>query len=195
MKNINNENEENNKDSIAAIGIGAMIVFIALILVAAVASAVIISTGEKLQQNAQKTGSDTQSEVSGKVRSTNVIVAGANVYRVFFESMPGSGNIAEIDINWQLVCSGSSSPESGDFTTAVLTSTGGVQVTPAGIISPGVPYHVDLNVNGDTPNSCGASDLIAANTNEATLWIHVTGGGSTYENLQFTVDIPGTQVV
>jgi len=36
------ENTNENSDNIAAIGIGAMIVFIALILVAAVAAAVII---------------------------------------------------------------------------------------------------------------------------------------------------------
>ena len=65
-------NEEEN--DWGSIGIGAMIVFIALILVAAVASAVIIQTGEKLQQNAQQSGSDTQQEISGKVSIITVWV-------------------------------------------------------------------------------------------------------------------------
>ena len=61
----NNETQVN--DNWAAIGIGAMIVFISLILVAAVASAVIVQTAEKLQQNAQRTGDDTSDELSGKI--------------------------------------------------------------------------------------------------------------------------------
>ena len=62
---FNNDTQE--QDNWAAIGIGAMIVFISLILVAAVASAVIIQTAEKLQQNAQRTGDDTSDELSGKL--------------------------------------------------------------------------------------------------------------------------------
>ena len=58
-----------------SIGIGAMIVFIALILVAAVASTIIIKTAEELQQNAEQTSSDTRQQISGKVAITDLIVA------------------------------------------------------------------------------------------------------------------------
>ena len=61
------ENTSQEEDTWGAIGIGAMIVFISLILVAAVASAVIIQTAEKLQQNAQNTGDQTSDELSGKL--------------------------------------------------------------------------------------------------------------------------------
>jgi archaellin len=57
-----------------SIGIGAMIVFIALILVAAVASTIIIKTAEELQQNAENTSSDTRSQISGKVSVADVYI-------------------------------------------------------------------------------------------------------------------------
>ena len=66
--------KETKQDELAAIGIGAMIVFIALILVAAVAAAVIIQTAEKLQQNAQASGDDTQEQMSTKLTLINVII-------------------------------------------------------------------------------------------------------------------------
>ena len=102
MKN-NNIKIEN--DELGSIGIGAMIVFIALILVAAVASAVIIQTGEKLQQNAQQTGSDTQQEISGKISINSVFVdISADTYLVFFESSPGSEILTSADIEFQMSC-------------------------------------------------------------------------------------------
>ncbi|MAH98788.1 MAG: hypothetical protein CMA12_05515 [Euryarchaeota archaeon] len=57
-----------------SIGIGAMIVFIALILVAAVASTIIITTAEELQQRAEKTADDTRGEISGKINLVDAFV-------------------------------------------------------------------------------------------------------------------------
>ena len=78
MKN-NKEIKNEQSDTVAAMGIGAMIVFIALILVAAVASAVIIQTAEKLQQNAQTTGDQTQDQMASKVMPLSIIINGATL--------------------------------------------------------------------------------------------------------------------
>jgi archaeal flagellin FlaB len=63
----------NKKKDIGAIGIGAMIVLIAMILVAGVAATVLISTSNTLQIQAMRTGSQTLREVSG----------GLNVYSIY----------------------------------------------------------------------------------------------------------------
>ena len=73
VKNMKNETKNEQRDNVAAIGIGAMIVFIALILVAAVAAAVIIQTAEKLQQNAQTTGQDTTDAMPARVSVIGII--------------------------------------------------------------------------------------------------------------------------
>ena len=74
MSRENFEIEEVRRDESGSIGIGAMIVFIALILVAAVASTIIIKTAEELQQNAEQTSSDTRQQISGKVALVDVII-------------------------------------------------------------------------------------------------------------------------
>ena len=58
---------------VAAIGIGAMIVLIAMILVAGVAASVLISTSNSLQSQALKTGSQTTREVSSGLSVSSVI--------------------------------------------------------------------------------------------------------------------------
>lgn len=119
--NKNTKLEERMKeDQIASIGIGAMIVFIALILVAAVASAVIIQTGEKLQQNAQQTGSDTQEEIGGKINIITIWVGDQNdcdgdeagggngqtdlCITLVFELAAGSEQMSEDQIHWSITC-------------------------------------------------------------------------------------------
>ena len=55
------------KKDVGAIGIGAMIVFIAMVLVAGIAASVLIQTSTKLETQAMKSGQQTIAEVSGGI--------------------------------------------------------------------------------------------------------------------------------
>jgi len=188
------KNNNENNDNLAAIGIGAMIVFIALILVAAVAAAVIIQTAEKLQQNAQSTGDDTTDEMSGKVTVLNVFVNDADNFEVYFRLAAGSDDTADVDILWQLTCddgAGAMDYIAGDFSgSAIDPLDGTVAVTTA---AAGVAYRTTLlaSAGGD---DCGP-DALFTNNVKATLYLHVVGGGTTYDILKVSDSSVGSVVV
>ena len=104
------------RDTEGSIGIGAMIVFIALILVAAVASTIIIKTAEELQQNAENTSSDTRDQISGKVSVADVYITtvadpltttsntDVATMTVIARVSSGSLNVQEGDITWYISC-------------------------------------------------------------------------------------------
>jgi archaellin len=135
---------ERNREE-GSIGIGAMIVFIALILVAAVASTIIIKTAEELQQNAEQTSSDTRKEISGKINIIQALVNtsdGDDVNSMVFTAKvaSGSNNLLVSNINWVLTCGdastygmvaanlGDDSPWGDAIADTVTGGTGGVGV-------------------------------------------------------------------
>ncbi|MBS83874.1 MAG: hypothetical protein CMA90_01795 [Euryarchaeota archaeon] len=187
-----NMNEENN--DWGSIGIGAMIVFIALILVAAVASAVIIQTGEKLQQNAQQSGSDTQQEISGKISIITVWVgdqgtAGAEEITMVFELAPGSEPIADTAVHWAVICDdGAGTPSVVDGDLSAATELDGA--TAVAQFDPGETYMIDLVVGGGAGATCAP-----ALNEEHSMVISANGGGSTYETLYYQSTTQGDQVV
>ena len=61
------------KKDVGSIGIGAMIVFIAMVLVAGIAASVLIQTSTKLEAQAMATGADTTEEVSSGVAVFDIL--------------------------------------------------------------------------------------------------------------------------
>ena len=60
------------KEEVGSIGIGAMIVFIAMVLVAGIAASVLIQTSTKLESQAMKSGQETIAEVSTGISVTEI---------------------------------------------------------------------------------------------------------------------------
>jgi len=100
------------KDNRAQVGIGTLIIFIAMVLVAAVAAAVLIQTSGVLQQKAQATGKQATQEVSSNLmiktiegvrakNSSTVISSSVDLLKIKVGLNVGS---APVDVN-QLVIS------------------------------------------------------------------------------------------
>ena len=158
---------ERNRDE-GSIGIGAMIVFIALILVAAVASTIIIKTAEELQQNAEATSDDTRKEISGKISILQVLVntssitadaADTNVDSLIVTAKVASGSTDVLvqNVEWLLTC--------GDATVyGVVSGNLGLDTSWGEAISDGTTGHPDPNAMSLDSTRYAATDELTAGT-------------------------------
>jgi flagellin FlaB len=201
-----------------SIGIGAMIVFIALILVAAVASTIIIKTAEELQQNAESTSDDTRKEISGKINVLQILVNGTTTADaidsliVTAKVASGSMNVQVEDIDWVITCGGTTygliTGNLGDTDPA-----GGVIDAPESInadymdgsdydatdeLPAGTTFKFDINLDDDTadPNVADGGACKDAGTAGETMEmkIIVDGGGTTILDLKIDSIASGKEV-
>lgn len=186
----NNESHDN----VAAIGIGAMIVFIALILVAAVAAAVIIQTAEKLQQNAQTAGDDTADNMAGKLLIESAFVdttAAGDDYMLFVKLAPGSEITLISQVSFQMFCengavegdSDAATPAGAAATEMTYTEMDGTALNADGELFPGKAYRLVIAAEGG--DDCSADEVLA-DDGEANVFLHVANGGTTFET--FVID-------
>ena len=150
---------ERNREE-GSIGIGAMIVFIALILVAAVASTIIIKTAEELQQNAESTSDDTRKEISGKVNIIQILVNGTGTNDldsliVTAKIASGSTDVQVQDIDWVVGCGGANG-------FGLVTGNLGTTDTSGGVITAGRSESV--NADRLDGSDYAATDELTAGT-------------------------------
>lgn len=187
MKTVRDNQEQ---DTWGAIGIGAMIVFISLILVAAVASAVIIQTAEKLQQNAQRAGDDTSDELSGKLTIMQGFIEGGN-YVLYVRLAPGSDSIPADSVSFQLFCAAGAGYETNPLAQANVqlqsVAAFGAGVDP---MDPQNAYKIQI-----TPGVCTPAAVGALGNPVAQLYLHIESGGTTFETLTVNDPADGNPVI
>jgi archaeal flagellin FlaB len=92
------------KDDNAAIGIGVLIVFIAMVLVAGIAASVLVQTSTTLEMQALKTGSQTVDQVASGIMIEGIegFNSSGSVIRLALELKPRAGS-PDIDLSTTVV--------------------------------------------------------------------------------------------
>ena len=191
-KNAENLRNYGRYDERGSIGIGAMIVFIALILVAAVASTVIIKTAEELQDRAEKTGDDTRDQISGKLIITDVYIAteddadgDIDSLAVIAKLASGSDATLETAMTYMIVC------DSGGFATDTAAvdalNLDGTDIAATTALNSGEMFRFAIPVT-----NCETAAVVGASL---PMTLNVEGGGDTRADLEIETVAIGAKLI
>ena len=182
-----------NDNESGSIGIGAMIVFIALILVAAVASTVIIKTAEELQDRAEKTGDDTRDQISGKLIITDVYIAeeddgdgDIDSLAVIAKLASGSDATLETAMTYMIICDNTGfATDTG--TVDAIELDGATDIAAATALTSGQMFRFNIAVD-----NCDEAAVVGASL---PMTLNVEGGGDTRLDLEIETVAVGAKLI
>lgn len=184
----------------AAVGLGAMIIFIGMILLSAIVSFTIIHITEELAQDSQNTAEDVRRDFANSVLITGAWVYDSYDDMLFMMEFGATGDpITRADVIYVLTCT---EPD-GTFhyrSAALGNSNGGSPIhvwrvgddspedpgfTNVDNFEPGARYFFTLDGGTQTTPSGGQCGPVHLDTHgiTANLWLHIPNGPSTHQIL------------
>ena len=199
------------KDALATAGISALIIFIAMILIASVISAVIIGSMMTLLNDSQNDAADTDDVLYGKVIIIDATITSisrgaeidAAVILIAFEMAPGSTTMNDEKMLWAVFCPnednimGDRWSNNGNFEAATNAFGSGGDVDAIDSLTPGGTYMFALALFHDDDPAAKQGGCPPNEGETHTLVLAVEGGGSASSwDLRYKQNIDeGTQLI
>jgi flagellin FlaB len=191
---------EHNDDDRGQVGIGTLIVFIAMVLVAAIAAGVLINTAGFLQSSAEETGQQSSDQVTNRLEVVSTVgtVNGGSVesVEITVKKAPGAANIDLASTIAQWVSSDGSfdlteggSTDAGTFTVSEVQDDDG-SISGSDVLNdPADRARITL----DASAIVGGSGLSEGAT--ATIRLNTQSGGTTTVRLVVPETLSGSSAV
>ena len=200
------------EDDLASVAISALIIFIAMVLIASVISALIISTMSTLLRESENDSADTKAILYGKVIIIDATITSVSessgeidstVILIAFEMAPGSPVIEDEKMLWAVFCPNEKTPTNdrwsnyGNLEAATTASGAGGDVDAIDGLTPGGTYMIAITLFHDDNPATDEGGCPPNKGETHTLIFALEGGGSASSwDLRYKQNInEGTQLI